>query len=211
MSVFVFRLLSPQRHTDYSLSLAQEKEHFHTQILIELVTYTDGSHQLKRAIKSQVRSQLISLSVNAVASLNKLLTFQCLKNLEHMVIGSHQRKHDDRFGEDAAYRVLDASTSWQIRHFLCVVLLAQIRLRTHEEAQNGRHCNENSESESTAETSRIVEDGMWRETSSTDNAREESYDVNEPRKVLFRTKTKVYQNVMCWMNLKSAQERERED
>ena len=29
MSVFAFRLLSPQRHTDCLLSLAQEKEHFH--------------------------------------------------------------------------------------------------------------------------------------------------------------------------------------
>ena len=30
MSVFAFRLLIPQRHTDCLLSLAQEKEHFHT-------------------------------------------------------------------------------------------------------------------------------------------------------------------------------------
>ena len=38
MSVFAFRLLSPQRHTDCLLSLAQEKEHFH-----RLVRHMEGN------------------------------------------------------------------------------------------------------------------------------------------------------------------------
>ena len=55
------------------------------------VTCTDDPHRLKCAIKSQVRSQLIPVSIHAIASLNKLLTHQCLRNLEHIVIGSHRK------------------------------------------------------------------------------------------------------------------------
>ena len=44
-------------------------------------------------IKTQVRSQLISLSVHAaVASVNKSLTFQCLRILEHIVIESTRKE-----------------------------------------------------------------------------------------------------------------------
>ena len=56
------------------------------------VTCTDDPHGLKCAIKSQVIPQLVSLSIHAVASLNKSLTYQCLRNLERIVIESH-RKH----------------------------------------------------------------------------------------------------------------------
>ena len=47
-------------------------------------------HRLKCAIKTQVRSQLMSLSIHKVASLNKSLTCQCLRILEHVVIESNQ-------------------------------------------------------------------------------------------------------------------------
>ena len=43
------------------------------------------------AIKSQVIPQLISLSIHAVASLNKSLTYQCLRNLERFVVESHRK------------------------------------------------------------------------------------------------------------------------
>ena len=50
--------------------------------LLALVTYTDDPHRLKRSIKSQVRSQHISLIIHAVVSLNKSLTFQfCSENM----------------------------------------------------------------------------------------------------------------------------------
>ena len=54
------------------------------------VTCTDDPHRLKCATKSQVIPQ--SLSVHAVASLNKSLTYQCLTNLERIVIGSHRKR-----------------------------------------------------------------------------------------------------------------------
>ena len=53
-----------------------------SQFLRALVTCIDDPHRLTRAIKSPVRSQVISLSIHAVASLNKSLTFQCLRILE---------------------------------------------------------------------------------------------------------------------------------
>ena len=56
------------------------------------VTCTDDPHRHKCAIKTQVIPQLIPLSIHAVASLNKSLTWQCLRNLEHIVIGSHRKK-----------------------------------------------------------------------------------------------------------------------
>ena len=63
-----------------------------SQFLVSLVTCTDDPHRLKRAIEPQVRSQLISLSINAVASVNKLWTSQCLRILEQIIFGS-QRKY----------------------------------------------------------------------------------------------------------------------
>ena len=63
-----------------------------SQFPLALVTCTDDPHRLKRAIKTQVRSQLIALSVHAVASLNISLTFQCLRILEHIVIESTRKE-----------------------------------------------------------------------------------------------------------------------
>ena len=57
------------------------------------VTCTDDPHRLKCAIKSQVIPQLISLSIHAVASLNKSLTNQCTRNaldyLAHINLRNH--------------------------------------------------------------------------------------------------------------------------
>ena len=61
-----------------------------SQFLLALVT-SDDPHRLKRAIKSQVRSQLISLSIPAVESLNKMLTSQCLRILEQIIFGSQRQ------------------------------------------------------------------------------------------------------------------------
>ena len=61
-------------------------------VLLALVTCTDDPHRLKRAIKTHFRSQLISLSTHAVASMNKSLTSKCLRILEHIFIGSHRKE-----------------------------------------------------------------------------------------------------------------------
>ena len=37
--------------------------------------------------------------------------------------------------------------------------------------------------------------------------KDESYDVNGPREVLYRTKWKFYQNAVCWITLKNTQDR----
>ena len=63
-----------------------------SQFLTAVVLFTDDPHRLKRAIKTQVRSQLISLSFHAVAWLIKSLTFECLRILEHIEIGSHRKE-----------------------------------------------------------------------------------------------------------------------
>ena len=77
------------------------------------VTCTDDPHRLKCAIKSQVIpqliSQLISLSVHAVASLNKSLTYQCLRNLERIVTES-QRKRKFAHGSGA---VIQRRRTWR--------------------------------------------------------------------------------------------------
>ena len=61
-----------------------------SQFLLALVTWTDDPHRLKRAIKTHVRSHVISLSIHAVASLNTLLTSQCFRILEHILFGCHR-------------------------------------------------------------------------------------------------------------------------
>ena len=53
-----------------------------SQFPLALVTCTDDPHRLKRAIKTQVRSQLISLSIHAVASLNKIVGVPVPRNSE---------------------------------------------------------------------------------------------------------------------------------
>ena len=35
---------------------------------------------------------------------------------------------------------------------------------------------------------------------------DEPYDVTKPRQVPYRTRWKVYQNAVCWINLRSAQD-----
>ena len=61
-------------------------------VSIALVTCIDDPHRLKCATKTQVRSKHNSLSIHAVATLNKSLTFQCLRILEHIIIGSHRKE-----------------------------------------------------------------------------------------------------------------------
>ena len=56
-----------------------------------LVKGADDPHRLKRATKSQVRSQRNSLSIHAVASLNNLLSSQNLRFLEEIIIRSHRK------------------------------------------------------------------------------------------------------------------------
>ena len=80
----LLRILRTCAYSSVSLCCAQ--------FPLALVTCTDDPHRLKRAIKNQVRSQLNSLSIHAVASLNKSLTFQCHRIQEHSIIGSHRNE-----------------------------------------------------------------------------------------------------------------------
>ena len=41
----------------------------------------------------------------------------------------------------------------------------------------------------------------------TDSQEDEPLDVRKPRKVLYRTKWKVFQDALCWINLRNAQDK----
>ena len=53
-----------------------------SQFLLALVTCTDDPHRYKRAIKSQVRSQLISLSIHAVCIVEQIVDAPMPQNSE---------------------------------------------------------------------------------------------------------------------------------
>ena len=78
-------------------------------VSIALVTCIDDPHRLKCATKTQVRSQHISLSIHAVATLNKSLTFQCLRILERVDIEStHKRNAAMRAMSEEGKKTADA-------------------------------------------------------------------------------------------------------